>query len=633
MRAGVILAFAVVASLACPAVAQETEVLPPHISWQVENPFRLFNDPSATELFRQTYKSLSSAEQNSPVLAAERRLEALFPHGWAKSIYSETCWRSSKNRYGPCKAGEDYINPREHRVSAKLEGIGPGATDCEWAIAPPDAAVVASSSDVVRINKPCDSAVQLDIPFPNGARVGVSIGGSPIAEVVVKVQDLFVVGIGDSFGSGEGNPDDPVEFSADRDVTYGSSPGGTEMSGYPARVGDWSEIGEGAFIESGARWHNQACHRSLYSYQLRAGLELAIENPHRAVTYVGFACAGAEIVTGLFQPFKGTEWAPHPPDFPQISAVATAQCAGAKLKELKVASAYSIGGKVADLTDVFIATCPRAKSRAIDLLFVSIGGNDIGFSSFVANAVLPDGGTLRMLGGWMGQVSSPEQAAGKFEALTLRYKALNRAIHANLHVPWAESDRIVLTAYPVMALLEDGRRVCPDGKAGTDVFPDFVLSAGAIAKTERLGDQLNNLMWKSAAAYGWTFVDDHRYVFAGHAVCEGSTDPNAPITEQLALPRLAGGLWTPYNPSLYQPYAPRKRWFRTPNDAFLTGNFHLASNVLRDVLRLDGTSWFQVLLASTYSGAFHPTAEGQAAIADAVVAKSREVLKRHGQEP
>jgi hypothetical protein len=39
----------------------------------------------------------------------------------------------------------------------------------------------------------------------------------------------------------------------------------------------------------------------------------------------------------------------------------------------------------------------------------------------------------------------------------------------------------------------------------------------------------------------------------------------------------------------------------------------------------------QLLLASTYSGAFHPTAEGHAAIADAVVAEAREVLAAHGQ--
>ena len=37
----------------------------------------------------------------------------------------------------------------------------------------------------------------------------------------------------------------------------------------------------------------------------------------------------------------------------------------------------------------------------------------------------------------------------------------------------------------------------------------------------------------------------------------------------------------------------------------------------------------QLLLASVYSGAFHPSAEGQAAIADAVVSQARDVLAKY----
>jgi lysophospholipase L1-like esterase len=35
------------------------------------------------------------------------------------------------------------------------------------------------------------------------------------------------------------------------------------------------------------------------------------------------------------------------------------------------------------------------------------------------------------------------------------------------------------------------------------------------------------------------------------------------------------------------------------------------------------------LFASSYSGGFHPTAEGQAAIADAVASKARAVLAKY----
>ena len=47
------------------------------------------------------------------------------------------------------------------------------------------------------------------------------------------------------------------------------------------------------------------------------------------------------------------------------------------------------------------------------------------------------------------------------------------------------------------------------------------------------------------------------------------------------------------------------------------------------VLKTQKLSWVQPLLASLYSGAFHPTAEGHAAIADAVVEKARAILAKY----
>jgi len=61
----------------------------------------------------------------------------------------------------------------------------------------------------------------------------------------------------------------------------------------------------------------------------------------------------------------------------------------------------------------------------------------------------------------------------------------------------------------------------------------------------------------------------------------------------------------------------------------MTGNFHVSQSILRKVLNMEALSGFQLTLAATYSGAFHPTAEGQAAIADAVVARARAVLERY----
>jgi hypothetical protein len=101
----------------------------------------------------------------------------------------------------------------------------------------------------------------------------------------------------------------------------------------------------------------------------------------------------------------------------------------------------------------------------------------------------------------------------------------------------------------------------------------------------------------------------------------------------MRLPRLVDGGWTPYNPSEWRAYAPRQRWFRTPNDAFMTGNFHASQSMLMNVLNSEPLApWVQPLLAAIYSGAFHPTAQGQAAIADAVVEKARAILDKYEEK-
>ena len=132
-------------------------------------------------------------------------------------------------------------------------------------------------------------------------------------------------------------------------------------------------------------------------------------------------------------------------------------------------------------------------------MLVSVGGNDVGFSRLLANSVLADKSTLRKLGGWFGQVHSLDDASLGLEALILRYKSLNRAIHYLLHIPWEQSDRVLLTAYPGLALQGDGTSICPDGVAGMDVLPDFALSEQKARIGTWIADKLNTAMSEAAA--------------------------------------------------------------------------------------------------------------------------------------
>jgi hypothetical protein len=273
--------------------------------------------------------------------------------------------------------------------------------------------------------------------------------------------------------------------------------------------------------------------------------------------------------------------------------------------------------------------CDPERARKIDLLLVSIGGNDIGFARLVANAVLSDTSVLRKLGGWFGQVHGFAEAGAQIDLLDDRLKAVNRAAHFLLHVPWPESDRVILTGYPPMALLDDGSSVCPDGQTGMNVLPDFFMSEEKAREGNTVAERLNAVMRDSARQHTWTFVEDHRTAFRGRGLCVGHTDAPWSMADETRIPRKVDGVWQPYNPSEWRAYAARQRWFRTPNDAFMTGNFHVSESLLQKALKTQSLSWMQVLLASVYSGAFHPTAEGQAAIADAVVEKARDVLDKY----
>src|SRR5205085_11218236 len=102
----------------------------------------------------------------------------------------------------------------------------------------------------------------------------------------------------------------------------------------------------------GALWLNAACHRSLYSYQTRAALALAVQYPHIAVTYLPLACTGATIADGLFGSQRARECPP---------TKSGANCKG------------TINAQLAELREAVTAAKRRQPDRTLDLVLLSIG--------------------------------------------------------------------------------------------------------------------------------------------------------------------------------------------------------------------------------------------------------------------
>ena len=132
----------------------------------------------------------------------------------------------------------------------------------------------------------------------------------------IAVRDIFIAGLGDSIASGEGNPDRPIAL-ADEGFCFRSYLGTAAAQYYrPSRAGYKGgracEAPDSLAVwqQQSALWFNAACHRSLYSYQTRTALALAVQYPHIAVTYLPLACTGATIADGLFGSQRARECLP-----------------------------------------------------------------------------------------------------------------------------------------------------------------------------------------------------------------------------------------------------------------------------------------------------------------------------------
>lgn len=647
MRLTIILLFGLMGILA--GGSTNADDMTSGLTWRLENSFRFFQRAEDTERLRTAFENLRTNLNRTPTIREFEQHLAVESDGWGWSesimdgvdptnvserLAQEPCWYQK----GKCS---DYTKPSAHRVLLQYRGA---SGLCTWFVA---------SKEIDTID--CSESIRATIPYPRGAEVSVVQSGKQLAKEEIKIRDLMIVGMGDSFSSGEGNPDVAVRFHDHSVLHYDLTD--WNLRGYPPRKGAWTRTNEDGFRNLAARWIHTPCHRSLYSQHVRLALHLALSDPagQTSVTYVGVACTGAEIVQGLFQSWVGNEERGESDDvrLSQISGVSQAICAGENVKLTPRDSAFSlyyfpVGQRAIKrrVVEENVYVCPKDKARPIDILLLSIGGNDVGFGRLVSSAAIANDRILETMASAARKKFKINVAEASLfaQALPHNYDQVNRALRTVLHID--ETKRVVLTAYPLMSYDENGRK-CKDGDKGMDVTPMYRLqSEKAIAAENFVSNKLLPVMGAAAAKNGWIWVNEHREKFRNHGVCatggrsddvaanlrgfprrrkkdETSVAFLAPSRRGIARrtskpkPRINAGFrdtavdveWTPYKPSRYRPYLPRQRWYRTPNDAFLTANLHKGGG---------GSPTLNITQFSAYSGAFHPTAEGHAEIADAV---------------
>ena len=141
-----------------------------------------------------------------------------------------------------------------------------------------------------QVNATCNEEVKAHLPYGRPSTVTVDIilldGTALRLMSEIQVRDVLIAGMGDSIAAGEGNPDRAVRLS-DEGFCFKRFEGGeyyrpgragfsgnrscNTTAGDDAGISDWAR--------QSARWMSGPCHRSLYSYQMRTALALAVESP------------------------------------------------------------------------------------------------------------------------------------------------------------------------------------------------------------------------------------------------------------------------------------------------------------------------------------------------------------------
>lgn len=678
--------------------------------WQVESPFRFFKatrsfalheaafdavrgDPSRpvpSDIIWRTERALNdpdcrdaSTPDRCAATAGKRYQQSRL--GWAAQTLGQTCYESNgyprryasvcERKYSWGTAKEDYVLPEAHTVAIRIapEQLANVTGVCIWTWQPRKPG---GKSETKRA--PCaDKFTIARVPYAldrNKSGVAVTVklpDGRELSEPEVVVEDLFIVALGDSFASGESNPDRPVQFSGEREMVYdpmlqrqaarapAAAPGyglASSEDHYDPKVlprrsmedeaaerfyGLTSPEFAAAFEKASARWLSRDCHRSQYGYPFRVAIELALENRHRSVTLASFTCSGAEIAEGLFLNMAAREGASETPDgevraqFDQLSDLI---CRGARSQSATYAlPVYDYGDTHVSVQNVTKAWCPpQSRKRAIDLVLMSIGGNDVGFGALAVYALTENIADLAPIASLAGQSSrfSPQVSRVYLDVLDERVQAVKAALRDGFGVPPA---RVVQSSYEPIQYDETGALCGAQPTLGMDVHPGLRLSPHRLRETaDFLHDfliRLECIAGKSragcpaglatGAGTGFTLVTDHIPEFAKRGVC--ARDPKRVLADSIAMrmPRrpVNGDPFQPYSPAAALPYAHRWRLFRTPNDAFLTANTHREGTPLFDIL--------QPAYAGLHGGAIHPTAEAHAIVADHVLRHARATLDGH----
>ena len=721
-------------ALSYPATAQTLTV-----KWEVQNRFRFYRNATTFEEYAASAKRALTGGRENWILSTERQLQKqydsllgggtkLFPaikpnnrdlydwNGWASLTRDETCW--DRNSFKQIKDGrcEDYVFPITHTVVVTASGASID-THCQWTITTPNNPTKGKeglwkqrmkvNADLMAQQPPCDQAVEVEVPWTTdgSAYVDVAVkvvnGGASQSSkrTRISVKDILVVGMGDSFGAGSGDPDKPAQMDWRTGIAYlpFALPGPEKI--VPVRIGGDNNGNKptSAVYAAQSEWQDIRCFRSQYGPQFRTALHMAVLLEHTAVTYLDLSCYGARIIEGLLnEQAIDTGYASKTPKPPaQIGMASHLLCTDQEnvsdkvpyklhpahtaddcrnLKSREICEYANESGKIVRtyqnerINATSMTVCkrsgPKPFIRNVDVLLLSIGGNDIGFAPMVGDVIIDDtrvvNQVIHRLGTLVGDIHSGSVGMDRLALLKSKYDVLDTAISEFIPLWQGSKKPIFLSAYP-LPIDDAGGSLCGTPKNVDSanaalningVFSQFGIKKPysrhdaplsrlqSVAKTscalnlrrfawfdggpqaqvivgELTGEKAPCAGQASQAVptpgetnLGWQFVPEALFAFREHGFCALAEHEPAGYIPEFS----QGGSDQPWKPD-YQhmrPYETRQRWIRTPNDAFVVTNWQTGAANLID---------FVNLMAAATTTAMHPTAEGYAAMADALLGR------------
>lgn len=387
------------------------------ITWEVENRFPLLHEKAFQRIAQHIGSDTTNVEARITRLALRTEVMHLAPA-------TPSRWNADTEQYSP-----ELLSDRV-KLLAKSQLSG---TDCTWLLQEDGGA------PQVWPDQDCARSPPLSATLNKRHQISVTRlgdGAHDRTTAPVRPTSYLVVALGDSFASGEGNPDYPADLS--RSIA--------------APRYDWVFTPDDASKRlrlQPAQWLDTACHRSLLSWPALYSLREALSRKDTVVQFASFACSGAQVLDGFLLPqrnppghmrFSLTSKAPTYLLKSQQKAMADLLCPAGTVKPEKAVVSSTLRGlylkEYGLKDDAVLERYGCQNPRLPDEVLVLFGGNDVKFSGVVKWVFHP-----LLAGKWQELWStvqeeltkemkpvSPAEAAPFIEALPATYALLNEGL-------------------------------------------------------------------------------------------------------------------------------------------------------------------------------------------------------------